>query len=55
MHCRSSNAHCPTAVWECIIEVPLPTAPRQYGSALQEFRSLGSDHLLGKISRPPNW
>ena len=33
--CRSSTAHCPQAVWQCIAGAALPTAPRQCGSALQ--------------------
>ena len=37
VHCGSSTAYCPQAVWRCIVAVPLPTAPRQCGSALQEF------------------
>ena len=37
MHCRSSTAHCPGAVRQCIAGVALPTAPRQWGSALQEL------------------
>ena len=37
VHCRSCTAHCPQAVRQCIAGVPLPTAPRQCGSALQEL------------------
>ena len=38
VHCRSSTAHCPQAVRQCIAGVALPTAPRQCGSALRELR-----------------
>ena len=34
---RSSTARCPRAVRQCIARVPLPTAPGQWGRALQEF------------------
>ena len=34
----ASTAHCPQAVGQCIARVPLPTAPRQRGSALHELR-----------------
>ena len=54
-HCNCSTAHRPQAVWHCIVGVALPTAPRHCGSALQEFRSLGSDRLLGRTPRPPSW
>ena len=37
--CRSSTAHCPQAVWQCIARVPF----------------LGSDRLLGRTPRPPSW
>ena len=37
VHCRSCTAHCPLTVRQCIAGVPLPTAPRQCGSALQGF------------------
>ena len=37
VHCRSWTAHCPKAVRQCVAGVALPTAPRQSGSALQEF------------------
>ena len=37
VHSRSSTAHCPQAVRQCIAGVALPTASRQCGSALQEF------------------
>ena len=53
LHCGSSIAHCPEAVWQynagvappttpgtlqrCIAEVPLPAIPRQRGSALQDL------------------
>ena len=33
----STTPHCPQAVRQCIAEGPLPTAPRQWGSLLQEF------------------
>ena len=34
---------------------PHHTTPHHTGSALQEFRSLGSDRLLGRTPRPPSW
>ena len=37
VHCRSCTAHCPQAPRQCIAEGPLPTAPRHWGSLLQEF------------------
>ena len=37
MHCTGCTAHCPPAVRQCIAGVPVPTTPRQRGSALQEF------------------
>ena len=37
VRCRSSTAHCPQAVRQCIARVALPAAPRQWGSALQEL------------------
>ena len=37
VRCKSSTTHCPQAARQCIAGVPLPTAPRQCGSALQEF------------------
>ena len=37
VHCRSCGVHCPQAVRQCIAGVALPTAPKQWGSALQEF------------------
>ena len=36
-YCRSCTAHCPQAVGQSIAGVALPTAPRQWGSALQEL------------------
>ena len=33
----SSTTHCPWAVRQSIARVALPTAPRQWGSALQEL------------------
>ena len=36
VHCTKSTAHCPQAVRQCIARSPLPTAPRQYRSALHE-------------------
>ena len=33
----------------------MPTAPRQCGSALQEYPSLGSDRLLVTTPRPLSW
>ena len=36
MRCRRSTAHCPQALGQCIAGGPLPTAPRQWGSILQE-------------------
>ena len=36
MHCRICTAYCPRAVRHCIAGVAVPTAPRQWGSALQE-------------------
>ena len=33
----SCTAHCPQAVGQCIAGVALSTAPRQWGSALQEL------------------
>ena len=55
MHCRSSTAHYPQVGRQCVAGIRLPTAPTQCGSALQEFRFLGSDRLLGRIPRPPSW
>ena len=37
LHCRSCTAHCPQAVRQCIAGVAAPTAPRQWGRALQEL------------------
>ena len=37
VHDGSCKAHSPRAVWQCVVGVPLPTAPRRCGSALQEF------------------
>ena len=37
MYCGSSTAHCPQAVRQCIAGVPLPTAPREWGSVLREL------------------
>ena len=37
VYCRNSTAHCPQAVRQCNAGVPLPSAPRQWGSVLQEF------------------
>ena len=37
VHCRSSNAHRPKAVWQCIVRVALPNNRKQCGSALHEF------------------
>ena len=37
-HCRSSTAHCPHAVRQCIARIPLPTTPRHCGGALQEVQ-----------------
>ena len=37
VHCRSCTAHCPQQVRQCIAGVALPTAPRRWGSALQEL------------------
>ena len=37
MYCRRSTAHCPQAVRRCIEGGPLPTAPRQWGSVMQEL------------------
>ena len=36
MQRRRSTAHCPPAVRQCVAGGPLPTAPRQWGSALKE-------------------
>ena len=36
VYSRSSTAHCPQAVRQCIAEVAPPTAPRQWGSALRK-------------------
>ena len=36
MHCRSCAAQCPQAVRQGLAKVPLPAAPRQRGSTLQE-------------------
>ena len=36
VYSRSSTAHCPEALRQCIAEVALPTAPRQWGSALRK-------------------
>ena len=55
VHRRSCTAPYPRAVWRCIAGVPLLTAPRQRGSALQELRYLGSDHHLGRTPCPPSW
>ena len=38
VHCKSSTAHCPRAMWQCVAGFPLPAAPRQCGSALQQLR-----------------
>ena len=38
LHCKSCTAHCPRAMWQCVAGFPLPAAPRQCGSALQEFQ-----------------
>ena len=35
--------------------VPLRVAPRQRGSVLLEYPSLGSDRLLSTTPRPPSW
>ena len=37
VHCRGCTVRCPKAVRQCIARVPLPTAPRQRGSVLQEL------------------
>ena len=37
VHKRSSTTHYPQAIGQCIAGVPLPSAPRMCGSALQEF------------------
>ena len=37
VHNRRSTAHCPRAVRQCIAGVPLPTAPRRFGSALRDL------------------
>ena len=37
VHNRSSTAHCPGAVRQCIAGVPLPTAPRRCGSSLRDL------------------
>ena len=50
---RSSTAHCPQAVRQCNAGVPLPTAPRQCGGALQEFHCplpLGSEAVQCRSS-----
>ena len=36
VHCKSSTAHCPEVVRQCVAKVALPTASIQRGSALQE-------------------
>ena len=36
VYCRRSTANCPQAVRQSIAGAPLPTAPRQWNSALQE-------------------
>ena len=53
--CRSCTAYCPQVVRHCDATVPMPTAPRKCGSALQEHRSLGSDRLLGRTPHPLSW
>ena len=58
VHCRSSTAHCPQAVRQCIAGVALPTAPRQCGSVLQELHcplTQGSEavHYRGCTVRCP--
>ena len=53
MHCRSSNAHRPKAVWQCIVRVALPNATKHCGSALHEFHCplpLGGEALPCKGS-----
>ena len=37
LHCTSSTAQCPWAVWQCMKGVPLRTAPRRCGSALHDL------------------
>ena len=54
VHCKSHTTWCLHAVRQCIAQVPLPTAPSECGTALQDFGSLGSDRLLDKNPRPPS-
>ena len=37
VRCRSPTAHWPQALWLCMTVIALPTAPKQCGTALQEF------------------
>ena len=56
VHCRSCTAHCPQAVGRCIAEGPLPAAPRQWGSLLQELicpLPLGSEAVHFRRSTAP--
>ena len=48
VHCRSSTAHCPYTMRQCIVGLALPTA-------LQDYGSLGSDHLVGRTPSPSSW
>ena len=51
MYCRSSTAHCPQAVRQCIAGGPLPTAPRRWGSVLQGVHC--RPHRPCRKLRPP--
>ena len=37
VRCKSSTAHCPQALWQCIAGVAPPTASRQCGGAQHEL------------------
>ena len=55
MYCRSSTAHCPQAVRQCVAGGPLPTAPRQWGSVLQKVHCPlppGSEAVYCRSSTP---
>ena len=57
-YCRSSTAHCRQAVRQCIAGGPLPTAPGQSGSVLQELHcplppSSGAVHCRSSTAHCP--
>ena len=53
LHCRSCTAHCLRLVRHCIARVPLSTAPRHCGGALQEYRYLGNNRFATQLLVPP--